>query len=66
MPKSVREWAKRKLRSSRKQVDWIGRHLAEIEPHYAKGYVEIHQGIMSGLEMCAILDNLIEKVDNII
>jgi len=41
MPKTTREWAKRKLVSASNNIDWCGTHIGEVIVKYAPEHPEI-------------------------
>ncbi|MGD9163014.1 MAG: hypothetical protein PVG39_31705 [Desulfobacteraceae bacterium] len=50
MPKSTRDWAKRKLDEACNNIDWSGKHVNEV----AEKYKEHHPEISDGLELVLV------------
>ena len=60
MPKTTREWAKRKLVQSSNNLDWCGTHIAEVIVIYAPEHPEI----AAPLAQCQlILEELQKAID---
>lgn len=62
MPGSTREWAKRKLDESIKNVQWAGYHANEVEVKYRPEHPEIADPILEGLKLLDLYMTLIDKI----
>lgn len=62
MPKSTREWAKRKLEESVKNIDWAGTHIYEVTERYKADHPEVSEPLQMVLDTLAELQTLINRV----
>jgi len=59
MPRSTREWAKRKLQESIDNLNWCGYHLIEV----AETYKELHPEIAEPLkDIATVASQLMETI----
>jgi len=62
MPRSTREWAKRKIDEALNNINWAGTHLDEVTERYQADHPEISNNIKYVLEMLAMTQDLIKKI----
>ena len=62
MPRSTREWAKRKLAEAVQSLDWTVYHLAEVGKRYDEQHPEISDPLLEGVLACEELQKYIEKI----
>lgn len=62
MPRSTREWARRKLAESTQSVNWAGYHLSQVIEVYQKDHPEISDPLLVMSEILSQLIQTIEKV----
>ncbi len=62
MPRSTREWARRKLDQSVENLNWSGTHIYEVILKYEKDHPEITDPLKNILLMLEMAQDLIQKV----
>ena len=62
MPRSTREWAKRKIDESLNNINWAGTHINEVSDRYAAEHKEISQPLNNVLELLAMSQDLLKKI----
>jgi len=55
MPRSTREWAKRKLKEAQNQLNWTASHLVAVQTVYKKDHPEIGDPLELIVDTLAIL-----------
>jgi len=63
MPRSTREWAKRKLKEAQNQLNWAATHLVAVHTVYEKDHPEIGNPIASIIDVLKILHEEITTID---
>jgi len=63
MPRSTREWAKRKLGEAVQSLDWAVYHLCEVGQRYEQQHPEISDPLLDIVTACEELKQYIRKVD---
>ena len=62
MPRSTREWAKRKLTESIQNIDWCGTHLNEVAERYEADHPEVSQPLKDIMDILQMAQEVIGKV----
>ncbi len=62
MPRSTREWAKRKIDEAIQNINWCGTHIHEVVERYKKEHPEVSNPLVSSLEMLEMIQDLLKKV----
>ena len=62
MPRSTREWAKRKIDEAIQNINWAGTHINEVADRYAEQHPEISNPLISILDLLAMSQDLLKKV----
>ncbi len=62
MPRSTREWARRKLQESFDNINWSGTHIHEVNLRYEKDHPEITDRLKDVLTILEIAQSAIMKV----
>jgi len=62
MPKTVRQWAMRKLTQSAQSIDWALSHLNDIEDRYREQHPEISDEVLDIMGIVQATQGLIEKL----
>jgi len=62
MPRSTREWAKRELEYSVKNIDWAGTHVFQVSETYKKEHPEVSEPLQIALQGLEDIQSLIAKV----
>ena len=63
MPRSTREWAKRKLGEAVQSLDWAVYHLCEVGKRYDELHPEISNPILDVVTACEELKKYIDTID---
>ncbi len=63
MPRSTREWAKRKLTEAVQSLDWAVYHLCEVGQRYDEKHPEISDPILQIVTLCEELKQHIDTVN---
>ncbi len=63
MPRSTREWAKRKLGEAVQSLDWTVYHLGEVGQRYEEKHPEISDPLLEIIMICEELKKYIVNVD---
>jgi len=66
MPRTTREWAKRKLKQARNNIDWSGTHLYQMYEVYNDPHPEIGKLLLNTMECLKLAQSGIEEVDKLI
>lgn len=64
MPRTTREWAKRKLKEANNNLDWIWTHLSAVIEVYDKEHPELTQGLKIVPEILTAVQDIISKTDS--
>lgn len=64
MPRSTREWAKRKLDESVQNIDWCGTHINAVVETYQKDHPEVSDPLKIALQALEDIQTLIARVRN--
>ena len=62
MPRSTREWAKRKLDESVQNIDWAGTHINEVIERYKAEHPEVSDPLSNCQDMLVMVQDVIKKV----
>lgn len=62
MPRSTREWSRRKLEEACNNIDWAGTHVHQVMTVYEQEHPEIAAPLQTVLEGLANIQELIQKV----
>jgi len=65
MPRSTREWAKRKLVEAVQHIDWAALHLLDIIEPYKKDHPEVSEPLEHCLAFLKILVDTIYETRNL-
>lgn len=63
MPRSTREWAKRKLKEAQNQLDWAATHLVAVHTVYEEDHPEIATPISLIVDTLKLLHEEITTID---
>jgi len=64
MPRSTREWARRELEASVKNIDWSGSHLYAVIEKYESEHPQVSEplvAILKVFEECQTMINLVRS-----
>jgi len=64
MPRSTREWAKRKLDESVQNIDWSGTHINAVVVTYQADHPEVSDPLKIALQALEDIQTLIARVRN--
>ena len=64
MPRSTREWAKRKLAEAVQSLDWTVYHLSEVGQTYEEQHPEISDPLLEACLACEQMQEFIKKIDS--
>ena len=62
MPRSTREWAKRKIDEALNNINWAGTHINEVAEKYCSEHPEISNPLNNVLSALALTQDLIKKI----
>lgn len=62
MPKSTREWAKRKIDEAIQNINWSGTHVNAVVERYEEQHKEVSDPLRSVLELLVMAQDLLKKV----
>jgi len=62
MPKSTREWAKRKIDEAIQNINWSGTHVNAVIERYETEHKEISDPLVNILELLVMAQDLLKKV----
>lgn len=62
MPRSTREWAKRKIDEALNNINWAGTHINEVSERYAEEHKEISDPLNNVLSALALTQDLLKKI----
>ncbi len=62
MPRSTREWAKRKIDEAINNMNWAGTHINEVSERYQADHLEISSNLNHVLTILAMAQDLIKKI----
>ena len=62
MPRSTREWAKRKIDESINNMDWAGTHINKVSERYQADHPEISNNLNHVLTILVMAQDLIKKI----
>ncbi|MBA7579843.1 hypothetical protein ES708_21721 [subsurface metagenome] len=63
MPRSTREWAKRKLGEAVQSLDWAVYHLGEVGQRYEEQHPEVSDPLLEIILACEAIKTYIDKVN---
>ena len=64
MPRSTREWAKRKLKEACNNIDWAGTHIDSVQQEYESAHKEISGPLLDIQNLLVIVQAAINKVES--
>ncbi len=62
MPRSTREWAKRKLEEAVQNLNWAGTHCYEVREKYKELHPEVSDPLDDTLNAIEMIQDLIQKI----
>lgn len=62
MPRSTREWAKRKIDEGIQNLNWCGTHVNEVSDRYRADHPEISNNLDHVLSMLALSQDLLKQI----
>lgn len=62
MPRTTREWARRKLDMALNNLDWVDRHLLEVVDVYLEAHPEIAAPLEQATQVSGMLKQLLLTV----
>lgn len=62
MPRSTREWARRKIDNANNNINWAGRHLQEVIETYKRQHPEISDPIIECQKMMLYVTQILDRV----
>jgi len=66
MPRTTREWAKRKLTQVQGNIEWAGAHLKEVTDVYDEQHPEITEPIKILNELLITVYNALDEINDMI
>ena len=63
MPRSTREWAKRKLQQAKNNIDWSGYHIVEVAEKYKDAHPEIAGPLYNVAGMLLAVQKIIDNIE---